>query len=73
MSLEAFNGRSKLNTLPVETQNDIKEFFTNYKTAKQESDALLFSIGDPLVIRDKINKCAVGKKLKRHCIYILMQ
>ena len=69
ISLEAFNGRSKLNTLPVETQNDIKEFFTNYKTAKQESDKLLFSIGDPLVIRDKINKCAIGKKTQE-ALYI---
>jgi DNA phosphorothioation-associated putative methyltransferase len=62
ISLEAFNGRSRLNTLPIETQNDIKEFFTNYKTAKKESDKLLFSIGDPYVIRDKISKSKIGKK-----------
>lgn len=62
ISLEAFNGRSKLNTLPIETQNDIKVFFTNYKNAKKESDKLLFSIGDSLVIRDRLNKAAVGKK-----------
>jgi len=69
ISLEAFNGRSRLNTLPIETQNDIKEFFTNYKTAKKESDKLLFSIGDPYVIRDKISKCIIGKKTQE-ALYI---
>jgi len=69
ISLEAFNGRSKLNTLPLETQNDIKEFFTNYKIAKLESDKLLYSVGDPLVVRNKINNSKVGKKTQ-DAIYI---
>lgn len=72
MSLEAFNGRSKLNTLPIETQNDIKEFFSNYKTAKEESDKLLFSIGDPHVIRTKISDCLIGKKTQE-ALYIHIQ
>ena len=39
---EAFNGRSKLNTLPVETQNDIKEFFTNYKSKTRVRCVIIF-------------------------------
>jgi len=62
LALERFGGRPRFSLLPSDIRLDIREFFSSYKAACAEADALLFSAGDMELINSAIAASPVGKR-----------
>ena len=56
-ALNLFNQRRRYRALPPELQRDVKVFFGSHKAAQAAGRELLFSLGDPAVVREA---CAVA-------------
>jgi DNA phosphorothioation-associated putative methyltransferase len=50
-ALNLFNGRTCYAALPPELQRDVRAFFGSHTQATEEARALLFSVGEPAIIR----------------------
>lgn len=62
LALERFAGRPRFSLLPPDIRLDIREFFSSYKAACEEADALLFSVGDMDRVDAAITASPVGKR-----------
>lgn len=62
LALERFHGRPRFSILPSDIQIDVREFFSSYKAACAEADALLFSVGDMTLIESAIAGSPIGKR-----------
>lgn len=60
LGIELFNGRSRLHSLPLSAQADIRAFFQSYKEACQRSDRLLLKLRDDTYLRN-VMRNSVGK------------
>ena len=60
LGIEAFNGRSPLQALPVPVQADIRAFFESYKEACRRADRLLLKLRDDTYLRN-VMRNGVGK------------
>lgn len=60
-ALARLRKRPKFSGLPYGLQRDVKALFGSYKTACDQADVLLFSIGDPTAIRAAVKAAPVGK------------
>lgn len=63
LALSGFRRRPKLSDLPTSLQYDIKDFFGNYKSARDQADRALHAISDQNRIKEAIRSSKVGKKL----------
>lgn len=61
LALSRFRKRPTLSQIPLTVQQDIKEFFGNYKIACARADTLLFRAGDPTAIDAACQRSGVGK------------
>ena len=61
-ALERFGGRPRFSALPKDAQLDIREFFSSYKSACAEADALLFSVGDMTLLESAMTASPIGKR-----------
>jgi len=59
-ALNLFNRRQPYRTLPRELQRDIKAFLGSHKAAEEAGRALLFSLGDPAVIKEAAETAAAA-------------
>jgi DNA phosphorothioation-associated putative methyltransferase len=50
-ALNLFDGRTRYTALPPELQRDVRAFFGSHTQAIEEARALLFSVGEPAVIK----------------------
>lgn len=50
-ALNLFNGRTRYTALPPELQRDVRALFGSHASATEEAKALLFSAGEPAVIK----------------------
>jgi len=62
LALDRFGGRPRFSLLPADIRLDIREFFSSYKAACTEADALLFSAGDMDLVEDAISASPIGKR-----------
>jgi DNA phosphorothioation-associated putative methyltransferase len=60
-------------SLPVEVQADIKSLWTNYQHALKESEAFLFGLGNPEVVKAAIGKLRIGKRLPEDVYFHVSQ
>lgn len=63
LALAKFEGRPKLNELPLELQLDVKAFFGTYGKACERADELLFALGRPGQLEAAIAAAGVGKRM----------
>lgn len=61
LALANFGKRPKLSDLSRKVQRDIRAFFSSYKTACAEADALMFRAGDPDEIDAACQRSPVGR------------
>lgn len=62
LGLSRFGGRPRMSELPRDIQLDVKAFFSTYKRASSEADALLFAAGDMQRVDRAVEESPVGKK-----------
>lgn len=62
LALSRFDKRPKWSELASDVQRDVRAFFTQYQSACELADALLFSIGDITTIDRHIRECPLGKQ-----------
>lgn len=60
LGIEVFNGRSRLSSLPLAVQENIRRFFPTYRQACARADRLLFKMRDDTYIRGAMRN-SVGK------------
>lgn len=60
LGIEVFNGRSRLRSLPLPVQADIRAFFHSYKEACHRADRLLLKLRDDTYLRN-VMRNSVGK------------
>lgn len=60
LGIEVFNGRSRLHSLPLPVQADIRAFFESYKEACRRADRLLMKLRDDTYLRN-VMRNSVGK------------
>jgi DNA phosphorothioation-associated putative methyltransferase len=60
-------------SLPGDVQADIKTLWTNYQQALEESEAFLFGLGNPEVVKAAITKLRVGKRLPEDVYFHVSQ
>ena len=53
----------RFRSLPGDVQADIKTFWPNYQQALKETEAFLFGLGNPGVVKTAMTKLRVGKRL----------
>ncbi|MBY0358206.1 MAG: DNA phosphorothioation-associated putative methyltransferase [Candidatus Obscuribacterales bacterium] len=63
IALSKFGKRPRIGQLASELQNDIKAFFGSYKSACDNADQLLFSLGQPGIIAKTCSTSKIGKLL----------
>jgi DNA phosphorothioation-associated putative methyltransferase len=61
LALEKFNGRPRFSELTPDMQADVKFHWRSYARACERADALLMSLGNPLVIDAACRDATVGK------------
>lgn len=61
LALERFGKRPRFSDLPLEIQYDIRAFWGAYTRACEEADELLFSLGDPDLVKESCDSASVGK------------
>lgn len=69
LALARFTGRPSFTRLPLDLRLDIRAFFSTYRHACTEADALLFSVGKLDHLEDAFRSSAVGK-LMPSALYI---
>ena len=62
LALARFGHRPRLSELPADLQADIRAFFTSYQAACELADAMLFAVGDTLLVDQLCRKSKVGKR-----------
>lgn len=62
LALARFHGRAHFSELPRQLQLDVRAFFSTYKAACQQADALLFSAGDLQTVDRMCRSAKVGKE-----------
>jgi len=62
LALTNFGHRPKMTELPPPIQADIRGLFGNYRSACQEADAMLRSLGNLSLIQERCQNSSVGKK-----------
>lgn len=60
-------------SLPDDVQADIKTLWTNYQQALKESEAFLFGLGNPEVVKAAIAKLRIGKRLPEDIYFHVSQ
>lgn len=60
-------------SLPGDVQADIKTLWTNYQQALKESEAFLFGLGNPELIKAAIAKLRIGKRLPEDIYFHVSQ
>ncbi|MCX7592914.1 MAG: DNA phosphorothioation-associated putative methyltransferase [Fischerella sp.] len=69
LALAHFQGRPSWHKLAPEMRHDIKAFFGSYEEACEVSDAKLFSLGKPSVVKAACEKSKIGKHT-RSALYV---
>jgi DNA phosphorothioation-associated putative methyltransferase len=60
-------------SLPGDVQADIKTLWTNYQQALKESEAFLFGLGNPELVKGAIAKLRIGKRLPEDIYFHVSQ
>jgi len=60
-------------TLPQDVQADIKSLWTTYQQAVKESEAFLFGIGNPALVKEAVGGVRIGKRLPEDFYFHLSQ
>lgn len=60
-------------SLPDDVQADVKTLWTNYQQALRESEAFLFGLGNPEVVKAAIAKLRIGKRLPEDIYFHVSQ
>ncbi len=61
LALSQFDGRPSFGRLTLGLQRDVKALFGTYKKACAQADELLFSLGQPGVVRSACSQSPIGK------------
>lgn len=69
IALERFGGRSRFSELPVPVQRDVKALCSSYTKAIEDSDRLLFSVGNRELLDSAMRASKVGK-LTGNALYV---
>jgi DNA phosphorothioation-associated putative methyltransferase len=69
LALTQFGQRPSIHKLASEMRNDIKAFFGSYQEACEVADRMLFSLGQPNVVKNACQTSKIGK-LTRSALYI---
>ena len=63
LALSRFGGRPRFSELDGDMQDDVRVHFGSYRKATAQADELLYSLGEPGVLRRAASHAALGKKL----------
>lgn len=70
-ALARLHRRPRFSALPPGVQRDVKALLGSYKAACQQADGLLFSIGDPMAMREAASTATVGKRTpEAHYVHV---